>query len=53
MSTPQAASAGDTYVVQAGDTLYRIAVNRGLDVYKLIELNGGTHLVVGQTIRLN
>ena len=53
VSTPQAASAGDTYVVQAGDTLYRIAVNRGLDVYKLIELNGGTHLVVGQTIRLN
>ena len=42
-----------THVVQAGDTLYSIAKKYGVDVYKLIDSNGGSNLLVGQVISLN
>ena len=34
------AETNQTYTVQSGDNLYRIAVNNGMDVYDLAELNG-------------
>lgn len=34
-----AAQASETYTVRAGDTLYRIAVNHGLSVEEMMELN--------------
>lgn len=34
------AETNQTYTVQTGDNLYRIAVNNGMDVYDLAELNG-------------
>ena len=34
------AETNQTYTVQPGDNLYRIAVNNGMDVYDLAELNG-------------
>ena len=47
------ASSG-SYTVQAGDTLYSIARRNGVDVYKLIANNGGSHFIqVGQVISLN
>lgn len=42
-----------THIVQAGETLYAIAAKHGVDVYKLIESNGGTNVLVGQVISLN
>ena len=42
-----------THIVQAGETLYAIAAKHGVDVYKLIENNGGTNVLVGQVISLN
>ncbi|MCW6663516.1 LysM peptidoglycan-binding domain-containing protein, partial [Aerococcaceae bacterium NML190073] len=52
-AAPIPAATGSTYIAQAGDTLYAIAQRNGLDVYKLIELNGGTTIYIGQTIQLN
>ncbi|MCW6679683.1 LysM peptidoglycan-binding domain-containing protein [Aerococcaceae bacterium NML130460] len=52
-AAPTPAATGSTYIAQAGDTLYAIAQRNGLDVYKLIELNGGTTIYIGQTIQLN
>lgn len=34
------AETNQTYTVQSGDNLYRIALNNGMDVYDLAELNG-------------
>jgi len=45
----------DTYVVQSGDTLYKIAWRYGLDYRDLAEWNGlgsGNTIYAGQTIRL-
>ncbi len=48
------AQSADRYVVQQGDTLYRISRSNGLTVERLRELNGieGTTIEVGQTLRL-
>lgn len=44
----------DTHVVQAGETLYRIARSNSMTVERLQRLNGleGTDIRVGQTLRL-
>ncbi|MGO4939235.1 LysM peptidoglycan-binding domain-containing protein [Fundicoccus sp. Sow4_D5] len=42
-----------THVVQAGETLYAIAQKHGVDVHKLIAINGGNNILVGQVISLN
>lgn len=50
------APAQGTYVVRAGDTLYKIAQDHGMDVSKLAQLNGITNpgqLAIGQTLRLD
>lgn len=50
-----ASRAAATYTAQAGDNLYRIAVNHGLTLDQLLQLNGmteGASLVPGQTLRL-
>lgn len=49
-----APSAGSTHQVQAGETLYRIAVNNGLRYQDLAEWNNldGYNIKVGQTLRL-
>ena len=46
---------GGLYVVQAGDTLFRIARTNGLSVDELKSLNGiaGNEISVGQTLRLS
>lgn len=44
-----------TYTVQAGDNLYRIAVNHGLTLEQIMQMNGlseGYSLVPGQSIQL-
>ena len=47
-------ASGGSYTAQAGDTLYSIARRNGVDVYKLIANNGGSHFIqVGQVISLN
>ena len=47
-------ASGGSYTVQAGDTLYSIARRNGVDVYKLIANNGGSHFIqIGQVISLN
>lgn len=51
--TPTETVATGTHVVQAGETLYSIAQKYGVDVYKLIEANGGSNVLVGQVISLN
>jgi lipoprotein NlpD len=47
-------TAGSTHQVQAGETLYRIAVNNGLRYQDLAEWNNldGYNIKVGQTLRL-
>ncbi|MRI84991.1 LysM peptidoglycan-binding domain-containing protein [Aerococcaceae bacterium WS4759] len=52
-ATPTETVATGTHVVQAGETLYSIAQKYGVDVYKLIEANGGSNVLVGQVISLN
>ena len=49
------AQSADTYVVQPGDTLYRISRAHDLTVDRLRQLNGldGTYIAVGQTLRLS
>lgn len=48
-------STGGTYTVQAGDTLYRIALNNGTTVQALMNANGLTSstIYVGQRLRLS
>lgn len=51
-----AAPARGTYVVRAGDTLYKIAQEHGMDVSQLSQLNGITNpsqLAIGQVLRLD
>ena len=46
---------GQTYVVQPGDTLYRIAVNHGCDPTELAQVNGitdPTQVSIGTVLRL-
>ena len=49
------AQSADTYVVQSGDTLFRISRAHGLSVEELRQLNAieGDQIEVGQTLRLN
>lgn len=50
------AAKGGTYVVRAGDTLYKIAQANGIDVARLAQLNNITdpsQLRVGQVLRLD
>lgn len=49
----ESTSQAGTHTVQAGETLYAIAQKHGVDVYKLIENNGGANVLVGQVISLN
>lgn len=48
------AGTGGSYVVQAGDNLYRIAVNNGMTTDELKALNGitGNEISVGQELKL-
>ena len=43
-----------TYVVKQGDTLYRIAVNHGMDVATLKQINGlsGDNIAPGTTLKV-
>lgn len=53
-STPSTSTAS-TYTIQAGDNLYRIAVNHGLTLDELLALNGlqpGSSIAPGQAIRV-
>ncbi len=46
---------GDTYVVKAGDNLFRIALNHGVTVNELVQLNGifdPTKIEVGQVLQI-
>jgi len=52
----QASQASGTYVVRAGDTLYKIAQSNGMDVATLTRLNNitdPTQLRIGQVLRLS
>ncbi|MGX7109613.1 LysM peptidoglycan-binding domain-containing protein [Facklamia miroungae] len=49
-TTNDAPVASGSYVVKANDTLYAIALRNGLNVYDLIEKNGGTNIYIGQVI---
>ncbi|WP_322998166.1 peptidoglycan DD-metalloendopeptidase family protein [Castellaniella sp.] len=54
-SGAQAAARG-TYVVRAGDTLYKIAQDHGMEVSRLAQLNNisnPTQLAIGQVLRLD
>lgn len=56
MSAGSPQEAGGTYVVRAGDTLYKIAQAHGMEVSTLVRLNNITdpsQLRVGQTLRLS
>jgi lipoprotein NlpD len=56
MSAPSQAPASGTYVVRAGDTLYKIAQMHGTSVANLTRLNNitdPTQLRVGQVLRLD
>lgn len=46
---------GDTYTVQAGDNLYRIALNHGMTTEELKALNGisGDEVSVGNVLKVN
>ena len=54
--TTQAQQNGNytTYTVRAGDTLYRIAVNHGMDVATLKQINGltGDNIAPGTTLKV-
>ena len=54
--TTQAQQNGNygTYTVKAGDTLYRIAVNHGMDVATLKQINGltGDNIAPGTTLKV-
>ena len=54
--TTQAQQNGNygTYTVKAGDTLYRIAVNHGIDVATLKQINGltGDNIAPGTTLKV-
>ncbi len=52
-STPETSS-GDTYIVQAGDNMYRIALNHGMTTQELMDLNGLTEetVYVGQELKV-
>ena len=56
-SAPAATSqAKGTYVVRAGDTLYKIAQDHGMEVSRLAQLNNisdPTQLAIGQVLRLD
>lgn len=59
-SSSSAATAGaaatGTYVVRAGDTLYKIAQDHGMEVSRLAQLNNisdPTQLAIGQVLRLD
>ncbi len=52
-ATPVPPAAGGTYVVQAGDTIYKIAKKFGVDIAALIAANGRLNpdrIYVGQTL---
>jgi LysM repeat protein len=54
-TTPEPVESGATYVVRAGDTLYRIAVNNGTTVATLVSLNNIANanlIFTGQTLNL-
>lgn len=53
--TPSPAPSADTYVVVAGDSLWQIAKDRGLDYHDLARINGiddPSKIFVGQVIKL-
>lgn len=51
-STPDPESTGETYTVQPGDNMYRIALNHGLTTQELMDLNDLTdeNVIVGQVL---
>lgn len=51
---PQEAPAGGVHVVQPGDNLYRIALNNGLTVDQLKQMNGltGDEISIGQQLKV-
>src|SRR5690606_20317871 len=56
MSATSAPAPTGTYVVRAGDTLYKIAQQHGMDVRQLVQLNKITdpsQLRIGQVLRLD
>jgi len=56
MSGTSQSAAGGTYVVRAGDTLYKIAQAHSMDVPTLVRLNGisdPSQLRIGQVLRLS
>ena len=55
MSSAAPAASGNTYTVKAGDTLYRIAKNHGVNVNELMRVNGISdprQLAVGRTLQI-
>lgn len=48
----EAPASNGTHVIQAGDTLYKLSRIYGVDVYDLIEKNGGPNVYIGQVIYL-
>ena len=55
MSSAAPAASGNTYTVKAGDTLYRIAKNHGVNVNELMRVNGISDprkLAVGRTLQI-
>lgn len=55
-SSSSSSAATGTYTVKAGDNLYRIAVNHGMTLSELLQLNGmssGASISAGQTLKVN
>jgi len=54
VSNTAKATANGYYTVKAGDTLYRIAVNHGMDVATLKQINGltGDNIAPGTTLKV-
>ncbi|WP_164509849.1 LysM peptidoglycan-binding domain-containing protein [Lacticaseibacillus porcinae] len=55
-SSSSSTAATGTYTVKAGDNLYRIAVNHGMTLSELLQLNGmssGASISAGQTLKVN